>query len=508
MAPRRIESDDSSNSDSDSPSSSPIKPSKDPRLPSVDFSTDVPTVRQRKKTTKIAELDQRASEKKDAEIAALKKKMKALSKRHEATTSELREHKGRMDAESEEENGEPVQMSSFPSSFKSKGIAGTTAQKPPPVKKLRKSTETPITTPMAARAPFLDVTGDLNAGPGGSQDIEPAGPSDNEASHAEALNTRTPLLVPTRKHGRTPSPSRKSRKRRRVAEELPKAQFVAGHPPTGSRTNLNHYTEPARKLLKNTMHRYEVRIWTINVYPAAEIQMQWVKEIWDEVCTEAEEQMELTERMASMIMKYGSHARSSFKDAVRPLVAPTYSFKVGDSDKILRKNSKLWKVLINDSAFHYANTTDLTGYAGNPIIMESMRVIWFKTKGSRGIVYGKSFSPISLVTLALIFTAIEFCIDEYSTGRFQQGVFDEVVNTSRYEVHLKDLTEWAALKPSVTDTIRQRMHDKLRSSTGSALLKSTGRLSDVNRARALEELEAMEAGGADEATAADSDPED
>ncbi|KAJ7169341.1 hypothetical protein C8R43DRAFT_945280 [Mycena crocata] len=120
----------------------------------------------------------------------------------------------------------------------------------------------------------------------------------------------------------------------------------------------------------------------------------------------------------------------------------------------------------------------------------------------------RSFSPISLVTLALIFTAIEFCIDEYSTGRFQQGVFDEVVNTSRYEVHLKDLTEWAALKPSVTDTIRQRMHDKLRSSTGSALLKSTGRLSDVNRARALEELEAMEAGGADEATAADSDPED
>ncbi|KAJ7916620.1 hypothetical protein B0H13DRAFT_2323232 [Mycena leptocephala] len=99
------------------------------------------------------------------------------------------------------------------------------------------------------------------------------------------------------------------------------------------------------------------------------------------------------------------------------------------------------------------DTDNLTGYAGNTIIKDGIRTIWFKTKAGRGIVYTKYFTPISLVTLALVFTAIEFCLWEYSTGRFQQAIFDEVANKERYDIHLQDLTEWAALKPSVTNVI-------------------------------------------------------
>ncbi|KAJ7506315.1 hypothetical protein B0H11DRAFT_2327346 [Mycena galericulata] len=268
-------------------------------------------------------------------------------------------------------------------------------------------------------------------------------------------------------------------------------------------------TEPARKLLKRAMHAYEVRVWTKSGYPGAELRARWVGEIWDEVCVEAGERMELTERMANMINKYGSHARSTLKDGVRPLVAPTYKFKIGDSKEIVRKNIKIWEASINESAFHYKDPATLTGYAGNSIIMDSIRTIFFKTKAGRGIVYSTYFSPISLVTLALLFTAarlfspheshvnpsiqqIEFCIEEYSTGRFQQGFFDEVANKERYNVHLQDLTEWAALKPSVTDVIFQRMHDQCRALTGVAPVKAMGRLTETNRARALEELEAME----------------
>ncbi|KAJ7264687.1 hypothetical protein C8J57DRAFT_1331680 [Mycena rebaudengoi] len=240
------------------------------------------------------------------------------------------------------------------------------------------------------------------------------------------------------------------------------------------------------------MHKYEVRIWTLNAFPSSDLQTDLVKEIWDEVCTEAEERMELTERMASMIKKYGSHARSSLKDGVRPLIAPTYKFKVGDSDKTIAKNIKICEALTNNSAFHYADPKTETGYMGSPIIIDGIRTIWFKTKAGRGILYSRYFSPITLVTLALLFAAIEFTIEEYSTGRFKQGIFDELLNKDRYETHLKDLTDWAALKPPVTTAIRQRMHDKCRSSTGAALVKATGRLTESSRARALEELEAMD----------------
>ncbi|KAJ7181949.1 hypothetical protein C8R46DRAFT_1210392 [Mycena filopes] len=382
----------------------------------------------------------------------------------------------------------------------------------------------------------------------------------------------------SRKRARSSSP-RKSRKKHRAprVEPLPQAEFVGGKPPGGSRTNLKDYTEPARKLLKCALHKYETRIGTINPYPAADLQMQWAKEIWDEVCKEADERMQLTERMASMIIKYGPHARSVVTTCVRPLVAPTYGFKLGDSDKIVQKNLNIYKELLDESGFHYADTKLRTGYAKNSIVMEGIRVTWFKNKAGRGVLFVESFSPITLVTLALIFTSgwppspslrgvpnrlgedtrglyitfdanlgprdmpfyspapprqftiygrsfaaprrlewknprmravnltavpvngtvpipsfqVEFCIEEYSTGRFQQAIFDETQNKDRYSVHLQDLTEWAALKPSVTDVIRQRMHDKLRASTGAALVKPAGRMSDAGRARALQELEAM-----------------
>ncbi|KAJ6610254.1 hypothetical protein B0H10DRAFT_2225146 [Mycena sp. CBHHK59/15] len=219
-----------------------------------------------------------------------------------------------------------------------------------------------------------------------------------------------------RKRARSSSPSprrlslktgRADKRPRAVVEELPKAKFVAGKAPGSSRTNIKDYAEPAAKLLKATMHQYEVRIWMIDPFPKSELQTQWVKEIWEDA---------------------------------------------------LKANQKLWKALLADSSFHYEDTAELMGYAGNPIIIESIRVLWFKTKAGRGIIYLQFFSPIALVTLALIFTAIEFCIEEYSTGRFQQGTFDEAFNKDRYETHLKDLTDWAALMPAITDKIRQKMH--------------------------------------------------
>ncbi|KAJ7743397.1 hypothetical protein B0H16DRAFT_1727785 [Mycena metata] len=276
-----------------------------------------------------------------------------------------------------------------------------------------------------------------------------------------------------RKRARSSSPTKGRKRRAKVAEPLPQAESVTGKAPGGSRTNLKDYTEPARALLKNAMHRYEVRIDTLNTYPGTELQMQWVKEIWDEVCTEAEERMQLTERMADHKIRFSCSQRR------------------GRLYKVLRKNLKLHQVLLNESGFHYKDTGARTGYAKNDIVMESMRVTWFKNKSARGVRFMQAFSPITLVTLALTFTAIKFCIEEYLTGCFQPGIFDEVENKKRYMVHLQDLTEWAALKPSITDIIRQQMHDKLRAATGAALVKPTGRMSEAGRTRALQELEAM-----------------
>ncbi|KAJ7168728.1 hypothetical protein C8R46DRAFT_1268186 [Mycena filopes] len=483
MAPA-ITADSSSSSESDSSGSESDPRTASKSIPRVDFTASSPKVSRRKPSAKVKENAERDNAAKDARVLALQKQVTSMKKKLEKSKAETRERDAD-GAPPESEEEDDVEMSSFSGSFVSKGIASQTAPKTAP-RKLRKSGEAPITTPMS-RIPLSDLQDNGNALPGSDDIVH----DDRDVEPDDGLRTPRPPAA-AHKRARSSSPRRPRKKHRsRAAEPLPQAEFVGGRPPGGSRTNLKDFAEPARKLLKAALHRYEARIGTINPYPSAELQMQWAKEIWDEVCTEAGERMQLTERMASMMTKYGAHARSAVVSCVRPLIAPTYGFKVGDSEKILRKNSSIYKRLLEESGFHYEDTTLRTGYAKNPIILESIRVTWFKNKSGHGVLFVESFSPITLVTLAIIFTAIEFCIEEYSTGRFQQAMFDEAQNKDRFDVHLKDLTDWAALKPSVTDVVRQRMHDKLRASTGAALVKPTGRMTDAGRARALQELEAM-----------------
>ncbi|KAJ7264686.1 hypothetical protein C8J57DRAFT_1512036 [Mycena rebaudengoi] len=112
--------------------------------------------RSRKASGKVAENLERDAESKDAQIEKLKKQLKSLSQKHEKTKHDIRERDAeRTPPESEEEDeDDTVQMSSFSASIVSKGTVGHTGQKTAP-KKLRKSGEAPIATPMA-RIPLAD----------------------------------------------------------------------------------------------------------------------------------------------------------------------------------------------------------------------------------------------------------------------------------------------------------------------------------------------------------------
>ncbi|KAJ7684248.1 hypothetical protein DFH06DRAFT_1354030 [Mycena polygramma] len=439
-------------------------------LPAVDFAAGSKG-RVVKTSEKRKENEDRDAAAKDAKLATMAKQIKKLQATNAQSKAELRALEGNRDVESEEENDD-VEMSAYSGAFVSKGVASRQPVKSAP-KKLRKSGETPIATPMS-RVPLSDIGDPLNTeSPARHLHDEDEVPEDNIVPPSTSPDHQV-----RRKRRRSRSP-KKSRKRTKPTEELPKAEFVTGKAPSGSRTNLKDYKEPAKGLLTRALHKYEVRIWTINPYPGVELQAQWVKEIWVEVCEEANERMELTERMARMIKAYGSHGRSSMKDGVRPVVAPSYGFTVGDSAAIVAKNIAKYKMLIEQSAFHcqvsyhVSSLLSINTYPQSPKERTG-------TRSGRGVRFAEYFNPISLVTLALIFTA---------------GVFDEMENKDRYDVHFQDLTVWYNLKPSVTSGVLQRMHDQLRASTGATSVKPAGRMTEAARDQALAELEAMEMDG-------------
>ena len=96
--------------------------------------------------------------------------------------------------------------------------------------------------------------------------------------------------------------------------------------------------------------------------------------------------------------------------------------------KVVRQNRKLYDTLIFDSTFMYKvwsnnvsvshclclvpfqNTKDHEGYAQNKIFGILIQEAWFSSGlKSKGIVFEKYFNPISLETLALLFTMVRSC---------------------------------------------------------------------------------------------------
>jgi hypothetical protein len=135
------------------------------------------------------------------------------------------------------------------------------------------------------------------------------------------------------------------------------------------------------------------------------------------------------------IKSRGSRIRGELISIIRSQVASCYGF---DSDtsrtKVVRQNRKLYDNLIFDSTFIYKvclnsvsvayglcllsfpsqNTKDREGYAQNKIFGIVIQEAWFSSSSkSKGVIFEKYFNPISLETLALLFTMVRSCLFKY-----------------------------------------------------------------------------------------------
>ncbi|KAJ7186673.1 hypothetical protein C8R46DRAFT_1206671 [Mycena filopes] len=73
--------------------------------------------------------------------------------------------------------------------------------------------------------------------------------------------------------------------------------------------------------------------------------------------------------------------------------------------------------LLSSSAAHYLqDTASHQGFGENKIITSVQRLTTFRDSDSVGILFPSLFNPITLPHVALNFTVVDFCCDEWSTG--------------------------------------------------------------------------------------------
>ncbi|KAF8989052.1 hypothetical protein BDQ17DRAFT_1434716 [Cyathus striatus] len=172
----------------------------------------------------------------------------------------------------------------------------------------------------------------------------------------------------------------------------------------GDKAAVGNYAQEVQPVLQKIIDEYEVHISTYYAYPSEKMSMIWMREIWEKVMEAQEKECILTEDIRRL------HPKT------------------------------------------------LKGYCQNPIILNVLHETWFKDHNADGAVYyAEYFTPLSHECLALIFMALSFAIEEWSTGSHKPAPFTEKAAQPRYNSHVRDLMVWGSLNFIITE----KMHIKL-----------------------------------------------
>ncbi|KAF8469362.1 hypothetical protein DFH94DRAFT_685318 [Russula ochroleuca] len=214
-------------------------------------------------------------------------------------------------------------------------------------------------------------------------------------------------------------------------------------------------------------------IQCVDAFPDEVKQTQWAKATWQAACDEVGEHYECLTHMIRLITGQGSWARGFMKDVVHKNFK-AFKFKEGSSEEIKRYNQDLQQSLLQDNAFHHKNQEDVTGFSEHHIVMATIQDALFEDSKSFGVKFSRYFNPISINLLALVFTMIEFLINEWSTGEHKKATSRSRVHSETFEAHYLRTEQWCDLEPTVTMNIQKRMFRTLMKKAG-ALDQEDGR---------------------------------
>jgi len=135
------------------------------------------------------------------------------------------------------------------------------------------------------------------------------------------------------------------------------------------------------------------------------------------------------------------------KPNITTRVENLYHFKTSKAPESIRSNVELAKMLLRDTNFIYHEARDGKGRHSpysHPIIQEAINVTLFRDENDVGVVLHEHFSPMPIPIIALILTAVQCCIDEWSDGQRKDSSWDEDKLQAVYASHVSALLTFQA----------------------------------------------------------------
>ncbi|KAG6808245.1 hypothetical protein H0H92_004753 [Tricholoma furcatifolium] len=235
--------------------------------------------------------------------------------------------------------------------------------------------------------------------------------------------------------------------------------------------NLTNFNDlKVQGLLSVAIKDYECKIITQECFPDLSRQLQLTRLCWDEAQARRGRKgddgnvisYELTDRMIRLIKSRGSRVRGTFLKDARNEVKSRFGFNDGGSARQVAKNLTIFESLVkkDEYFFHYKDVKTRSGYGDNPTILNILAAVCFADETAFGVVYPGEFNPITIETLAFVFTLIYHCIKEWSTGKRVKTKFTETDNAKYYKIFYADLLKWKTLNETATQLKRVKMYER------------------------------------------------
>ncbi|KAH7926124.1 hypothetical protein BV22DRAFT_1009785 [Leucogyrophana mollusca] len=243
----------------------------------------------------------------------------------------------------------------------------------------------------------------------------------------------------------------------------PKAQ--KGTDGSKRRTKASDFDEFTQDVLSVAIAIFRCLVCTTAPFPdTTAIETKLAEQAWKEACRRTGLNIRLTPAIHKMITKRTSHVRGELKTKARPLAATFFNFRSGGHKSTIARNRQHADDLKEKDLFAYLDTELRKGLYKTEIIQLVLNDMWFANRHDEGILYHEFFNPIPVETVALILTAIECCIDEWTTGIKEDIKFSAAAYSSVYRAHLGSLTKFGehTKKYNLLGKLCQRLHDNAR----------------------------------------------
>jgi len=209
------------------------------------------------------------------------------------------------------------------------------------------------------------------------------------------------------------------------------------------------------------------RCWLIckEAFPSSLTQNKWVVEAWNAACHRTDAQPNFV-RQDEEIKCDSMKLLTDMKTKIKHAVDSSYEFDTSRAPDSISRNVHRAQALLAKTTFIYRdfNFGERPRHPyRRPIIQDVVNIMWFRNKDDIGIVFHEYFNPISFEVMALAVTMIECCIDEWSTGTYNESSWKEERYRTNYLSHLNSLRDLHTHGPHQEgrDLLRQIQHDLL-----------------------------------------------